>query len=195
MFQCPLNTQGARLIESRRRLVTLLWQQNFWISTNHGPANMVEKTKKLYKRMTFLCMIAPRNKMVVHTLFDNASCRLCQESFVEIQKFCYHGNVTSHFSSYSFRQKMSCEQSNTIQMNGGNNREEKSLRHVSMIAKFLDLIKLWSCKYCWKKKEKIDMYHFPVYVALRTETTARTSHFSSLSRYSQRLQRYTFALI
>ena len=39
-------------------------------------------------------------------------------------------------------------------MNGGNNREEKSLRHVSMVAKFLDLIKLWFCKYCWEKKKK-----------------------------------------
>ena len=106
-------------------------------------------------------------------------------------------------------------------MNGGNNREEKSLRHVSMIAKFLDLIKLWSCKYCWeKKKEKIDMYHFPVYVALRIKTATRTflpsfdnansrlfvsdkkdyhgnlmSHVSSLLRYSQRLWQNTFALI
>ena len=34
------------------------------------------------------------------------------------------------------------------------NREEKSLRHVAMVAKFLDLDKLWSCKY---GRKKIDM--------------------------------------
>ena len=40
--------------------------------------------------------------MVAHTFlpsFDNANGRLCQESLFEIQKFCYHDNVTSHFSS------------------------------------------------------------------------------------------------
>ena len=31
------------------------------------------------------------------------------------------------------------------------NREEKSLRHVAMVAKFLDLDKLWSGKYGRKK--------------------------------------------
>ena len=34
------------------------------------------------------------------------------------------------------------------------NREEKSLRHVTMVAKLLDLNKAWSCKYGRKKKPK-----------------------------------------
>ena len=34
------------------------------------------------------------------------------------------------------------------------NREEKSLRHVTMVAKLLDLNKAWSCKYGRKKKTK-----------------------------------------
>ena len=40
--------------------------------------------------------------MVAHTLlpsFDDANGRLSQESLIEIQKFCYHDNVTSHFFS------------------------------------------------------------------------------------------------
>ena len=36
------------------------------------------------------------------------------------------------------------------------------VRHVAMVTKFLDLNKLWSCKY-GRKKEKMDMYEFPVH--------------------------------
>ena len=39
--------------------------------------------------------------------------------------------------------------------------KEKSLRHVAMVANFLDLNKTLYCKYC-RKKEKIDMYDFSV---------------------------------
>ena len=49
---------------------------------------------------------------------------------------------------------------------------EKSLRHVAMDAKFLDLNKPWSCKYGKKKKkenEKIDMYDFPVHDGTREQ--------------------------
>ena len=35
-----------------------------------------------------------------------------------------------------------------------------TLRHVTMVAKFLDLNRPWSCKY-GRKKDKIDMYDFP----------------------------------
>ena len=43
-------------------------------------------------------------------------------------------------------------------------REEKSLRHVVMVAKFLDLNTPWSRKYGRKKKhEKIDTHDFPVH--------------------------------
>ena len=48
------------------------------------PANMAENEKKM-TCMTFLCIIALRN------------ITLAPLSVVEIQKFCYHGNVTSHF--------------------------------------------------------------------------------------------------
>ena len=53
--------------------------------------------------MTFPGMIALRIKIVAHTFFpscDNANGRLCQERlWRSVQKFCYHGNVMSHFSS------------------------------------------------------------------------------------------------
>ena len=51
--------------------------------------------------MSFLCMIALRNKTVAHTFvssFDNPSGRLCQERLL---RSLYHGNVTSHFSQES----------------------------------------------------------------------------------------------
>ena len=35
------------------------------------------------------------------------------------------------------------------------NREEKSLRHVAMVAKFLDVNKPWTCKYTTEKKTRI----------------------------------------
>ena len=57
-----------------------------------------KKAKKI-TFMTFPPTIALRNKMLTHSFlpsFDNANDRLCQE---EIQKFCYNGNVTLHFSS------------------------------------------------------------------------------------------------
>ena len=41
------------------------------------------------------------------------------------------------------------------------NREEKSSRHVAMVAKFLDLNKPCSCKY--GRKKKIDIYYFPIH--------------------------------
>ena len=45
--------------------------------------------------MTSLCMIALRNKTVAQTYtFD----KMQMVVSIKIQKFCYHGNVTSHFS-------------------------------------------------------------------------------------------------
>ena len=53
--------------------------------------------------LTFLFMIALKNKTVVHTFVHRSTVqmidRLGQENIVESQKFFYHGNVTSHFSS------------------------------------------------------------------------------------------------
>ena len=40
-----------------------------------------------------LCMIALDNKAVAHSFLPSLS-----KKIVEIQKVCYHGNVTSHFS-------------------------------------------------------------------------------------------------
>ena len=40
--------------------------------------------------MTFLCMIALRDKTVEHTFLPG--------KIFEIQKFCYHGNVMSRIS-------------------------------------------------------------------------------------------------
>ena len=48
------------------------------------------------------------------------------------------------------------------------NREEKSLRHVAMVAKFLDRNKPCSCKYGRKKTKKIAVYDL-LMVALRTK--------------------------
>ena len=62
------------------------------------------KTKKL-TCMTFLCTLALRNKTVASPYFVLPFIvRLIKwpsllRRIVEIQKFCYHGNVTSHFSS------------------------------------------------------------------------------------------------
>ena len=57
--------------------------------------NYAGKTEAL-KCMTFLCLTA--QKTVFHTILPslaNANALL----FVEIQKFCYHGNLTLHFST------------------------------------------------------------------------------------------------
>ena len=61
---------------------TLPWQQNFSISTNHYPANMAGKKMTELTCMTFLCMIALRNKSVAHTIvlsFGNVNGSLSQE--------------------------------------------------------------------------------------------------------------------
>ena len=48
---------------------------------------------------------------------------------------------------------------------------------VSMVAKFLDLNKAWSCKYD-RKKQKIDISDFPVHDCLQKQTVS--SYFSSI---------------
>ena len=54
--------------------------------------------------MTFLCMIALENKTAAHTFplslpsFHNEKRPSLSRNIVEIQIFCYHGNVTSRFS-------------------------------------------------------------------------------------------------
>ena len=56
---------------------------------------------------TFLCMIAPRNKMVAHTFlpsFNNANSQanshVCQQRLLRFKNFAtIYGNMTSHLSS------------------------------------------------------------------------------------------------
>ena len=52
--------------------------------------------------LTFLYMITLRNKTVAHTFLpslDNAEWPSLSRKVAGIQKCCYHGNLTSHFSS------------------------------------------------------------------------------------------------
>ena len=48
--------------------------------------------------MTFLSLIALRNKTLAHTFLpslDNAEWPSLSKKIAEIQKYCYHGNLTS----------------------------------------------------------------------------------------------------
>ena len=84
-------------VERRSRYVKL--PKNFQTSKNRGPAsNEIKKRKKL-TCLTFLCMISLRNKTVAHIFsIVHGNGRLCKGKVV-IQKFCYHGNVTSRHTS------------------------------------------------------------------------------------------------
>ena len=68
--------------------VKLPWQKNFRNSTNSGPANMAEKKKKfdLYDFPLKDC-IQEENGCPYFSSLPSLS-----RTFVEIQKFCYHGN-------------------------------------------------------------------------------------------------------
>ena len=78
---------GSKISGSQQTLVLQIWQKN-------------EKQKTC---MTFPGMVALRIKIVAHTffpLYDNANGRLYEERlWRSVQKFCYHVNVMSHFSS------------------------------------------------------------------------------------------------
>ena len=76
-------------------------------------SNIAENTKKL-TCMTFRCLIALRNRTIAHSFllsFVNANAwPSMSRTIVEIQKFCYHGNLTSRFSLFSeFLWVSSCE--------------------------------------------------------------------------------------
>ena len=65
--------------------IALPWWQNFWISTNLVLANMVVKTKILVNMyVTFLCMIALRNKTVAILFFHRSTIRMA----VYVKKNC-----------------------------------------------------------------------------------------------------------
>ena len=61
---------------------------------------------------------------------------------------------------------------------------EKSLRHVAIVAKFVDLNQPWSCKY-GRKNDKNDMYDFPVHHC--TPKQNGSSYFSSIDKANCRL--------
>ena len=68
--------------KSLQMYITLPWQQNFSISTNHYPANMAGKKMTELTSLTSLCMIVLRNKTVAHAFvlsFNNVNGSLCQE--------------------------------------------------------------------------------------------------------------------
>ena len=73
--------------------------------------------------------------------------------------------------------------------------KEKSLRHVAMVAKLLDLNKLWSCQY-GRKNENIDMYDFPKHNCTQEQKLYHskvTPHFSLLPLVGYR-QEYKIAV-
>ena len=78
-------------IERRRCYVTLPWQQNFSITTNLGPANMAGK-KVICVNFGGMIALMIRNRTAAHRLFVSRS-KMKMTVIVEIQKFCFHGNV------------------------------------------------------------------------------------------------------
>ena len=78
---CTSRCHSSKISGSQRAVVLHIWQK---------------KTKAIIF-MTLLCMIALRNTTVAHCLpsFDNEMSR----KIVKSKKFCYHGNMASHFSS------------------------------------------------------------------------------------------------
>ena len=75
--------------EWRSCYVMLAWWQNFWIPTNHGPANIAEK-----KETTLSCAWLHCTKEQVLLSFKKASGRLCHERLLR-----WRSNMTSHFFS------------------------------------------------------------------------------------------------
>ena len=80
---------------TRRRHVPSLIEKEVVTSRCHY--NKTKKTKQMTCIQSFLCMIALRSKTVAHTFFHLSTMQMAV--CVKIQKFCYHNNLTSHFSS------------------------------------------------------------------------------------------------
>ena len=57
----------------------------------------LEWDSELEYKQSFLFIIALRSKTVAHNFFYLSIMQMAVS--VKIQKFCYHGNLTSHFSS------------------------------------------------------------------------------------------------
>ena len=78
-------------VEWRSCYVMLAWWQNFWIPTNHGPANIAEKKRN----NTFLCMIA------LHSGTGTSILRKClpflylpSYAFLRLAFLCYHHRIS-----------------------------------------------------------------------------------------------------
>ena len=56
--------------EREKKSYHIAMVEEWWMSTSHSLANMSEKMKTLIC-MTFMCMIALRNKTVVHTFLPS----------------------------------------------------------------------------------------------------------------------------
>ena len=76
-----------------------------WISTYRGPANMGEE-----KMTEWHVWLHSSNKTMSKLFFHRSSMLMAvsAKKIVEFQKFCYHGNVTSHFSSL-LRLRIPCQ--------------------------------------------------------------------------------------
>ena len=92
VIHCILLYKHRQGIIERRRVVA--WRYHgIQISESHKPWSCKYCRKKL-TWMTFLCMITLRNKTVARQWkWPSLS-----KKIVEMHKFCYHRNVTSHFS-------------------------------------------------------------------------------------------------
>ena len=92
--------EKRKLIQRKSRYITSTRQQNFLISTACGPANVAGKKWQKLHVWLFLCIIALRNKTVaLSSIVRQCKWLSLPRKIVEIQNFCYHGNMTSHFSS------------------------------------------------------------------------------------------------
>ena len=93
----PVKFEGF-VVEGRSCHVVLPWKQNVWILTNCGPASLAEKKRKKLTCMSFLCMITQEQNSSPYFTSIIGQCKwlLLWRKVVEIQKFCYHGNMMLH---------------------------------------------------------------------------------------------------
>ena len=77
----------------------------------------------------------------------------CQVSACELQPFSCH-DLANDIHSQTAKTVLSHVKAPALFNLINNNRKEKSLRLVTMVAKLLDLNKAWSCKYIRTKKTK-----------------------------------------
>ena len=96
---------GKQFWRKQRQVVTSRCHSSNISGFQH---TMVLQKREKLTCMTFLCVIAHQEQNETHTSlpsFDNSRGRLCQK-IVEIQKSCYLGYVTSHFSLLSKEERV-----------------------------------------------------------------------------------------